>query len=226
VAYVRAVVARYRGKIDTWVCASRVNTADALSLAEDEHLRLAARVCELIRSLDPKAAVILSFDQPWAEYLSSQERDFPPEQLADALIRAGLGLAGVMLEINVGYCSGGTLPRDPLEFSRRLDHWATLGLPVHVAISAPSGLGEDPLSRRQGHTRSNHWTPATQQRWITRFVPLMLAKSYVQGIVWNQLRDSQPHDFPHGGLFDASERAKPAIRTLGEIRRAHLEAEP
>ena len=30
-----------------------------------------------------------------------------------------------------------------------------------------------------------------------------MAKPAVQGVIWNQLRDNQPHDFPHGGLFDA-----------------------
>jgi hypothetical protein len=66
------------------------------------------------------------------------------------------------------------------------------------------------------------WTPAAQQAWAARFVPLALAKPSVQGVVWNQLHDSEPHDFPHGGLFDADRQAKPALRTLAAIRKTHL----
>ena len=35
-----------------------------------------------------------------------------------------------------------------------------------------------------------------------------LAKPMVQGVIWNQLRDSDPHDFPHGGLFDDRRHAE------------------
>jgi hypothetical protein len=49
-----------------------------------------------------------------------------------------------------------------------------------------------------------------------------LAKSYVQGVLWSQLRDDQPHDFPHGGLFDRQGRPKLALRTLASIRQALL----
>jgi hypothetical protein len=45
----------------------------------------------------------------------------------------------------------------------------------------------------------------------------------VQGVFWNQFRDSQPHDFPHGGLFDDQNQAKPSLRTLAAIRRAYME---
>jgi hypothetical protein len=44
----------------------------------------------------------------------------------------------------------------------------------------------------------------------------------VQGVVWNQLRDGQPHDFPHGGLFDDRRQAKRALRTLATIRQTYL----
>ncbi len=50
-------------------------------------------------------------------------------------------------------------------------------------------------------------------------MPLLLAKPAVQGIYWSQLADNLPHDFPHGGLFDATGRPKPALEALGKLRR-------
>ena len=108
-----------------------------------------ARTVELVRSLDPDTPALVSFDQPWAEYMRQRESDFPPLHFADALIRAGLGLAGLMLEINVGYSPGGTLPRHPLEFSRLLDAWSLLGLPLWLSLCAPSAYHEDPLAQAQ-----------------------------------------------------------------------------
>ncbi len=220
--FVEAVVSRYRGRVDLWLSAGRINTAELLSLREEERVRLAARAVELTRSLDPEAQILVSFDQPWAEYLSRREHDFPPLHFADALLRADLGLTGLALEINLGYSPGGTLPRDLLDFSQQVDYWSYLGVPLVVAVTVPSGSHADPLAQRQTMPPLEDWTPATQQAWVNRYVPLLLAKPSVQGILWSQLRDSEPHGFPHGGLFDLRRHPKPALRQLASIRQAHL----
>jgi hypothetical protein len=220
--FIRATVTRYRGQVDLWQCAGRLTSTEILSLSEEEKLRLAASTIEQIRSLDPDTPAVVSFDQPWGEYLSRRELDFPPLYFADALARAGLDLAGVMLEINLGYHPGGTLPRAPLEFSRQLDYWSLLGLPLYVAVTAPSAEGDDPRARRQVRVPPGGWTPQRQQHWVARYVPLILAKPFVQGVFWNQLSDAKPHDFPHGGLFDEHDRPKPALESLASIRRAHV----
>jgi hypothetical protein len=220
--YVEAVVTRYRGRIDVWQCAGRLTSSDVLSFSEEESLRLAARVVELVRSLDPDTPVVVSFDQPWAEYMNRRELDFPPLNFADALVRAGLGLSGLMLEMNVGYYPGGTLSRDLLDFSRQLDYWSALGLPLHVGLCVPSSSHDDPLARRRVRLAPESWTPKLQQAWITQYVPLVMAKPYVQGVIWNQLRDCEPHEFPHGGLFDLRRHPKPALRVLASIRQMHL----
>jgi hypothetical protein len=222
-SFVREAVERYRGQVDYWICAGRISAPESLTLSEHERMQLVAQTFELVRSLDPHTPVLLSFDQPWAEYLRHQESDFPPFHFADALIRAGLDLAGLMLDINVGYAQGGAFPRHPLELNRQLDLWSLFGLPLWLSFSAPSSSGEDPLAHHQTSLTSSDWTPETQQTWAARNVPLCLAKPMVQGVFWNQFRDSQPHDFPHGGLFDDQNQAKPSLRTLAAIRRAYME---
>jgi hypothetical protein len=220
--FTTAVVGRYRGKVDLWQCAARVNTAEILSLSEEEKLQLAAEAVKLVRKLDPDAPAVLSLDQPWSEYMGRREVDFPPLHFADALVRAGLELQGLVLEVNLGYGPGCTLPRTALEFSRQLDYWSMLGLPLYVSITAPSDVGEDPLAERRGPLPAGSWTPQSQQVWIARYVPLILAKPAVQGIIWNQFRDAAPHDFPHGGLLDERGQAKPALRTLALVRQTLL----
>lgn len=220
--FVGAVVERYRGKVDVWIAAGRVNTAEAMSLTEEERVKLTARAIELTRALDSDAELVISFDQPWAEYLARQGNDFPPLHFADALLRAELGLTGVVLEINMGYSPGGTLPRDPLEVSRHIDFWSMLGVPLYVAVAVPSSSQPDPLAQRRTVTSSGTWTPADQQAWANRYLSLLLAKANVRGVLWNQLRDCEPHGFPHGGLFDLRRHPKPALRQLASLRQAHL----
>ncbi|HLA85476.1 MAG TPA: hypothetical protein VJL29_11835, partial [Thermoguttaceae bacterium] len=63
-------------------------------------------------------------------------------------------------------------------------------------------------------------TPKTQHAWLARQLPLILAKPYVQGVLWSQLHDSIPHDFPHAGLFDFHRRPKPALPLLTSLSEA------
>jgi len=220
--FIQAAVVRYRGKVDVWICAARVNASEVLSLTEEERIRLVAGAVELVRQADRESPVLVSFDQPWGEYLNRRAMDFPPLHFADALVRANLGVSGLVLEMNVGYYPGGTLARDPLEFSRLLDYWSLLGVPLFVALGVPSNCQTDPLAGRDAAAPES-WSPEAQAEWIDRHFPLLLAKPCVQGVFWNQLRDAEPHDFAHGGLFDQERRAKPALARLAAIRRAHLE---
>jgi hypothetical protein len=220
--YIRAVVERYRGKIDMWICAGQVNTGDVLSLSEEDKMQLVASAIDIVHTRDPDTPIVVSFDQPWAEYTSRSEVDFPPLHFADALVRSDLGLSGVMLEINVGYFPGGTLSRNPLEFSRQLDAWSVWGLPLWLSVCAPSVCDADPMAHRNVQLEPGSWTPAAQRAWVAKYVPLMLAKTGVQGVIWNQLHDSRPHEFPYGGLFDLRRRAKPALHALASLRRAIL----
>ena len=127
-----------------------------------------------------------------------------------------------MLEMNIGYSPGGTLRRHPLEFSRLLDAWSSLSLPLWLSISAPNSDADDPLAHSKATVSPGSWTAAAQRGWVARFVPLALAKPMVQGVLWNQLRDNELHDFPNGGLFDDRRHRKPAMRLLGSIRHKYL----
>ena len=220
--FIRAVVGRYQDKVHVWICAARMNTSEGLSLTEHERIRLTARAVEVTQALAPNAERLVSYDQPWGEYMSRSSADFSPLHFADALVRARLGLTGLAIEMNVGYQPGGTPARDPLDTSRHLDYWSMLGVPIYVTLTVPSSSDPDPLARRHTTVQTGDCSPDCQTEWVNSYIPLFLAKPYVRGVLWNQLRDSEPHDFPHGGLFDSRRKPKPAVESLAEIRKAHL----
>ena len=93
--YVEAVVQRYRGNVHIWHVGSGVNTTGTLILPEEYRLRLTVDAIQLVVQIDARAPVIVSFDQPWAEYLVKEDLDLSPLHFADALVRAELGLAGL-----------------------------------------------------------------------------------------------------------------------------------
>lgn len=225
--YVEAVVSRYRGKLQAWHCASRVNVGDGMSLSEEQKLRLAVRAIEIVRDIDPNTPLIVRFDQPWAEYMSRTTPDLSPLHFADALVRAGLQLSGIGLEINLGYYPGGSSPRDRLEFSRLLDLWSCLGVPLQLLLTVPSGQQAPNVGRGKPAPLADAfpggWSPENQAAWIKHYLPLFFAKPAVQGIFWNQLSDAEPSEFPFGGLVDGSGSLKPSFAALAVLRKKYLD---
>jgi hypothetical protein len=220
--FVEATVQRYRGKVDMWQCAARINSSDLLPFSEEENLRLVASLLALIAQLDPQTPVAVSIDQPWGEYMGRRAGDFPPLHFADALVRARLDLKALVLEINLGCFHGATLPRSELELSRLLDYWSMLGMPLCVSLTIPSSDADDPNAVRRMRIPAGSWNAESQQVWASRYVPLILAKPAVQAVYWNQFRDIPGHDFPHAGLMNDQRYAKPSLRTLTTIRSSCL----
>jgi GH35 family endo-1,4-beta-xylanase len=225
--HVRAVVERYRGKVHLWQVAARMTHGHALGLSEEARLQAAAKAITTVRQLDPTTPIVVTFDQPWAEYLAHEHLDLAPLHFADALVRADLGLSGVGLELNVGYHPGGSMQRGPLAISKLLDTWSLLDLPLLVSLSVPSSSADDPQANSKVRVLSSEGddvTPESQRDWVNRHVPMLLAKNVVQVVLWNQLSDAVPHHYPHAGLFDTNDRPKPALDALKKIREEYLGA--
>ncbi|MDZ4819357.1 MAG: hypothetical protein SGJ20_10330 [Planctomycetota bacterium] len=202
--FLQAAVQRYRGHVHLWQCAAAINCGTALDLNEEQRLRLAVKAIEVVRAADPRAPVVISFAQPWGEYLRDESYELSPIHFADALSRGDLGLSGIGLEIDLGLSSGQTLPRDPLEFSRQLDRWSSLNLPLLIFLTVPSD--------------SSGFTLQSQADWVENYVPVLLGKQAVQAILWTQLQDLESNASDRG-LFDSIGAAKPALEALTGLRR-------
>jgi hypothetical protein len=182
----------------------------------------------MARSLDPRTPVFVSFDQPWGEYLTGGKSGLSPLHFAEMLIRTDLGLAGIGLEMNMGYRADGIYARDVLEINELLDVWSLLGLPLIVMLAIPSSSSVDPRAisapaKPMPGFIEDPEMPESQKAFADRLIPLLLAKQSVYGVAWNQVFDSLPHHFANAGLFTADDAPKPALGSLLALRRAHLE---
>jgi hypothetical protein len=222
--HVRAVVSRYAGRVHLWHVASRVNNGLLLSLDEESRLNLVAQAVQVVRKIDSRTPTVVSFDQPWAEYLVEQDHDLAPWHYADALVRADLGISGFGLEINAGYWPRGSAHRPAFEYGRLIDQWSQLGLPLMVLLTAADKDTEDPKALKNIRAELIQSTDGaegdSQAAWASLVAPLLLARPSVQVLLWNQLTDAEPHDFPHSGLFDSKNKPKPTLALLRELRKS------
>jgi hypothetical protein len=223
--FVEAAVRRYRGRIRRWQLTAASNWASVLRLTEDELLGLTFRLGETARHIDSSLELVLGITQPWGEYMVPSERT-SPFIFADNLIRSGLNLAAINLEVIMGVNGRGSYCRDLMEFSRLLDLYALLGVPLQVTLGYPSARQSDAESDPELTVGAGGWgegfTPEAQAEWARRFATLALAKRYVQAVGWAHFNDHDPHVFPNCGLLDRGGQAKPALTELRRLREAHL----
>jgi hypothetical protein len=223
--FVQAAVTRYRSKIRRWQLTSASNCANLLGLGEDELLGLTYRLVETGRQVDPSLEFIVGVAQPWGEYMALADRTHSPFIFADTLIRSGLNLSALDVELVMGVTPRGSYCRDMLEASRLLDLYALLGVPLRVTLGYPSAEQSDPEADPEMRVDAGRWgdgfTPQTQGDWAAAFTALALCKPPVQAVQWVHFSDDDPHQFPHAGLFAAGQ-PKPALARLRELREAHL----
>lgn len=224
--FVETAIRRYQGRVRIWEVAARGNSGGGMAITEENRLGLVAKALEVARQVDEEAQLFIRVDQPWAEYQARGQHRLSPMQFADGLIRAGLGLSGINLEIAIGYAPRGSLSRDMLEFSRLIDNWSGLGLPLHITVAFPSSAAFDPLANTDLEVEPSlwkkDWSPEAQAEWIELYLPLLIAKPAVTGVFWNHLSDSSPHIFPHAGLIDAKGQVKPALHRISRHRQHYL----
>ncbi|HYV37550.1 MAG TPA: endo-1,4-beta-xylanase [Gemmataceae bacterium] len=224
--YAATVVKRYRGRVRTWQLTAGTNSQSAFGLNEDETLWLTLRIAEAMRQADPHVELVLGLAQPWGEYMASQPLTNSPFVFADKLIRTGLNLAGLNLELVMGVRPRGSYCRDILDASRIMDLYSLLGVPLHITLGFPSDADKDAqaspdLAVNAGRWRSGY-TPEIQAEWAEAFARLALCKPAVKSVLWTHLDDAEPHLFPGCGLVNAKGDVQPALARLGQLRAAHL----
>ncbi len=224
--YVETVIARYRRRVNHWYLASACNIAGTLGLSEDDMLWLTARLAEAALQMAPELDISFGVVQPWAEYMAREEHTYTPIVFLDTLLRTGLRMKALNIEIVMGVAQRGSYCRDLLELSRLLDSFAVLSAPLHITMAAPSAEGPDPLAEPGLTAGFGSWeggfTPQFQSEWASKFVGVALSKPYVTGLFWANLSDAAPHRFPHCGLLDETDQAKPALAVLRDLRQQHL----
>ena len=224
--YVETVVGRYRRYIRRWHLTAGSNNATLLKLGEDDRLWLTARLAEAAWQVDPELELVVGVAQPWGEYMAREEHTYSPFIFADTLIRAGLKLAALDVELVMGVTPRGSYCRDLLDASRALDLYALLGTPLQVTLAYPSAAGKDPLADPALTAGAGHWetgfTPEVQADWAADFASLALCKPFVRSAVWAQFNDAEGHQFPYSGLLDSAAKPKPALDRLRQLREEHL----
>jgi hypothetical protein len=225
--YVETVINRYKHRIRRWQICSGSNASPILGLAEDDRIRLTARLAEAAWAIDPQLELVIGIAQPWGDYLSTEDNTYSPFVFADTLLRAGLNFAAFELELFMGYSGRGSYCRDVLECSRLIDLFGLLGVPLQLGMSYPTSIENDSLSDPTigvGDYGFFHegLNPQGQASWMGKISPASICKPHVVGVYWDHFSDSMIHRLPNGGLFNHSGELLPGLERFRQLRQNHL----
>ncbi|MGL4460627.1 MAG: endo-1,4-beta-xylanase [Planctomycetia bacterium] len=228
VDFVESCVHRYKEKVKQWDVVARANSAEVLGLRETDLLWLSKRLLEAVRTADEEAAVSMTIDLPWCEYLPRPRRSYSPIAFLDMLQRMEAPLTRVNVEIAMGYPHGSHC-RSLLAISRLLDDFHELDLPVRVRLNFPSQPAGTPVDYGGDGTDvgwGGRWHEQNddkiQAEWAKKVVRLVLAKPFVDAVSWGQYHDWEGCRWPHSGLVAENGRIKPIFGMLQELCAKHL----
>ena len=223
---IEKTVSRYRDRIRTWQLTASTNIPQVFAGSDEELLWLTIRLIEAVRNVDATLDIVIGVAQPCGEYLTSTQHAHSPWAFADMLIRTGVKLAAIDLELVMGVQPRGTYCRDRLDIARLLDLYALLGVPLHVTLGYPSSDKADDMADADFNTGAGAWrrgfSPELQADWANAFGRLAVSKPYVRAVQWIHWADAEPHLFPHCGLVDSKGNIKPALSRLQAIREEFL----
>lgn len=224
--YVESAIQRYRSSIRRWIVISGFNLADPLGLQDEQRLRLAHRLLRAANQVDPELDFGIRLAQPWGDYLSLDSAAISPLVFADELLRGGLQVTTLDLEIRFGPLPRASWPRDLLDTVRLFDLYGALGIPLSVTLAVPAHMPNAPsaaVSQAPLAGWSNvPWDPSQQAQWGADLITLGLSLPMVQAVTWESWQESPSPSFPPVGLLDARGQPQPLWQHWCHLRNLYL----
>lgn len=199
---------------------SGLNGTGHRHLSYSQQLQLTIELIQTIEDSSAELPLMVSFDFPWAERLAWSVGGTHPLQIADSLLRRGVRISMLGLDINLDYWPGGSAIRDPLQWIELLDIWSQLGLPLVICLRCPSGDRVAPTAETGSDVNFPRLAVEDSQRFelLRTVIPMLIARPIVHGIVWQQWSDGDDSRFPGGGLVDEQGKEKLSLEFLRQLR--------
>lgn len=212
--YVREAAQACKGKVHFWHAVAGVNSPGMLKLHPEQALRLTVAAIDVLKQVDPDSPILVSFDQPFAESFVNEESELAGYHMAESLAHADVGIAGLGIELDLGYLPHGTLPRTLWEIHLLLERWRLTQLPLVVRLSAP----EAPSPVGAGQDRAE-FVARPRSALFEDLLPVIASKDFVYGVFWKALYDRDDPRFPRSGLFENAGRPTDLLGSFERLRR-------
>ncbi len=202
----------------TWIHAvGGLNGMGHRLLNYPQQLQFTVDIVQSLEELLPTTPIMVSFDGPWGERLAWSVGGAHALQIADSLLRRGLRINMLGLDINLDYWPHGSLLRDPVQWIDLIDLWSQLGLPLVIHLRAATGVYSATVNRPIAIR--NSCSESEMCHLLSTVVPMLLSRPMVRAIVWQQFYNGDDQRYPCGGLLDDSGQLKAIGQAWQNCRR-------
>ncbi|MBN1943625.1 MAG: endo-1,4-beta-xylanase [Phycisphaerae bacterium] len=224
--HIRRVVDRYGEQVQVWHVLGGVNACNTLNLTFDQIIELSRTCCQVVKTLAPRAEVVIELALPWGEYYAHNPRTIPPLLFADTAYQSDLRFDAFAIPLEMGVPVEGRYVRDLLQISAMLDNLLPQTKRVHiVACGVPSSVRPDPRDAWGGEKSVSEagrwhevWSEELQSRWMQSVLQLTVSKPFVESFCWGRLADGPGQMIPHAGLCTQDLTPKQVYRDLCRLR--------
>jgi hypothetical protein len=116
--------------------------------------------------------------------------------------------------------------RDLFEFSKLLDLYSLLNVPLCIWMALPSAATPDALASSSVHVEKDQWPGSLDENlhaaWGAKWLALAISKPFVRTASWLERSDAVPHFYPNAGLLRADQTAKPLLSWMRMMRKETL----
>ena len=200
--------------------ASGLNGTGHRNLSYPQQLQATVDLLQLVEDSDVDVPTMVSFDFPWAERLAGAVGGTHPLQIADSLIRQGVELSFLGLEINLDLWPSGSTIRDPLQWIDLVDIWAQLGLPMVLCLRAPCGGNAETKGAETRNQTCSNLNDQQRIDFLKTALTMMVARPSVHGLIFQQWQDADDLRYPNSGIVRADGTPKEIFSVLETVNQA------
>ncbi len=187
--FVSTVAERYGSSASAWILANHINSGALAELSITRCVSLIRHLAHQIRTRSAEVPILIGMNQPWSEYALNHPPEFDLLHIAESLLNCQ-EIDAFLFEMNLGFDSRCTLPRDPMSISDMFEHWGMLGKKVYASFSVPSSARDGFFGKPMPASEEFQWSEGLQQIWTDLLLRILLARRSVHGIFWRQLQDT------------------------------------
>ncbi|MBN1817564.1 MAG: beta-galactosidase [Sedimentisphaerales bacterium] len=221
--FVSKIIGRYGKYVHAWRVISGMNALNHFGFNFEQAIEMTRTATLAARAADAKSRKLVEILYPWGEYYALDRNTIPPLVYADMVIQSGINFDAYGLEMHFGKDQPGMHLRDMMQISARLDCFAQVAKPVHIAgVAVPDAVGTGDSAANRAGFWHNEWDSDTQGLWIDQFYRIALGKPFIQSVTYSNLADSEDMDLPNSGLLNQSLEPKKAFLSLARFQKAIL----
>lgn len=212
--FVSAAASRYVGMVRSWNVISGMNALNYFGFGFEQVLEITRTANMAVKAASERAMRIIEVINPWGEYYAALPDTIPPVVYMDMVIQSGISFDAFGLTMRFGRNEPGMHLRDMMQISAVLDSFAPISRPMYITRMEIPGRA----TSGNGGIWHGPWNQERQAEWLNQFYRIALSRTFIDGVIYSRLADTENSPIPDSGLLTAALEPKQSYIAVKKFR--------